>query len=189
MSTTDRGRVVRERLLAAAVDLIAERGWTAVTTRVLAERAGVTPGLVHYHFASLSRLLAEAGVGVVRDALVGIRAAFDAADTPLRIIRVLLDAMDGLDEADVASPVFSETYLAAVRDPALRAQVTALLSDFVSTLTERFALAGVPDAAGTAAVVTATMDGLILHRSLTAPPDRATTERVLTRLIAPEATT
>ncbi|MFD1052553.1 helix-turn-helix domain-containing protein, partial [Kibdelosporangium lantanae] len=37
------GEEVRQRLLAAAVQLIPERGWSAVSTRVLAERAGVTP--------------------------------------------------------------------------------------------------------------------------------------------------
>lgn len=38
-----RGQEVRQRLLRAAIELIGERGWSAVSTRVLAERAGVTP--------------------------------------------------------------------------------------------------------------------------------------------------
>lgn len=50
-----RGREVPQRLLAAAAELIPERGWTAVSTRVLAERAGVTPSVVHYHFSSCLR--------------------------------------------------------------------------------------------------------------------------------------
>ncbi|MGH3825157.1 MAG: helix-turn-helix domain-containing protein [Pseudonocardiaceae bacterium] len=49
----DRGRDVRLQLLSTAAQLITELGWAAVSTRILAERAGVTPGLVHYHFTSL----------------------------------------------------------------------------------------------------------------------------------------
>ena len=43
----ERGRDVRAHLLAAARELIGEVGWTGVSTRVVAERAGVRPGMVH----------------------------------------------------------------------------------------------------------------------------------------------
>ena len=47
----------RRRIEAAAVALVAERGWDAATTRAVAERAGVNRGLVHYHFESIDALL------------------------------------------------------------------------------------------------------------------------------------
>ena len=72
MDAATRGRDVRQRLLAAAVELIPERGWTAVSTRVLAERAGVTPSVVHYHFPSVAALLDEAAVGFLRGVVAGI---------------------------------------------------------------------------------------------------------------------
>ncbi len=40
----------RQRLLDAAAELIAERGWGQVTTRAIAERAGLPHGTVSYHF-------------------------------------------------------------------------------------------------------------------------------------------
>ena len=43
------GDVTRQRLLAASSSLIVERGWSAVTTRAVAERAGVNQALVHYY--------------------------------------------------------------------------------------------------------------------------------------------
>jgi len=52
-TSAERGQAVRRRLLDAAAELIPELGWSGVSTRVLAERAAVTPGMVHYHFASL----------------------------------------------------------------------------------------------------------------------------------------
>ena len=54
-----RGQEVRQRLLAAAAELIPERGWSAVSTRILADRAGVTPSVVHYHFPSVQAVLTE----------------------------------------------------------------------------------------------------------------------------------
>jgi len=46
----------------AAAELIAERGWGAVTTRMVAERAGLRPGLVHYHFDSVTDLLIDSSL-------------------------------------------------------------------------------------------------------------------------------
>ena len=57
-SKSDRRSVeTRARLLSAASELIAERGWASVSTRDLAARAGVNPALVNYHFGGKSQLL------------------------------------------------------------------------------------------------------------------------------------
>jgi AcrR family transcriptional regulator len=50
----------RDALLAAAVELFAERGPAAVSVRDVARHAGVNHGLVHRHFGSKDDLLAEA---------------------------------------------------------------------------------------------------------------------------------
>jgi AcrR family transcriptional regulator len=50
----------RDALLDAAVAVIAEQGWGAVTVRAVAERAEVSPGTVTYHFASADELLVAA---------------------------------------------------------------------------------------------------------------------------------
>jgi AcrR family transcriptional regulator len=51
----------RERMLRAAVELLAEGAEAAsITTRRIADRAGVGVGLINYHFQSKDRLLAEA---------------------------------------------------------------------------------------------------------------------------------
>ena len=43
-SAAEQGQLTRARLMDAAAELIAERGWGAVTTRIVAERAGLRPG-------------------------------------------------------------------------------------------------------------------------------------------------
>ena len=46
----------REALIAAALSLVAEGGPQAATVRAIAERAGVTPGLIRHYFASKEEL-------------------------------------------------------------------------------------------------------------------------------------
>ncbi|MDZ4309540.1 MAG: TetR family transcriptional regulator C-terminal domain-containing protein [Cypionkella sp.] len=46
----------REDLIAAALDLVAEGGLHAATVRAIADRAGVTPGLIRHYFTSKEEL-------------------------------------------------------------------------------------------------------------------------------------
>jgi AcrR family transcriptional regulator len=48
--------VTRERILAAALDLFSELSFDGATTREIAARAGVTQGLLNYHFSSKEAL-------------------------------------------------------------------------------------------------------------------------------------
>jgi AcrR family transcriptional regulator len=48
-----------ERLLDAAERLLVDEGFAAVTTRSVAEEAGVNHGLVHYYFGSMDELFAQ----------------------------------------------------------------------------------------------------------------------------------
>jgi AcrR family transcriptional regulator len=53
-------RSARERILAAAVRLIAREGIDGVRIARIATAAGVSPSLIHYHFATREALLAQA---------------------------------------------------------------------------------------------------------------------------------
>jgi AcrR family transcriptional regulator len=50
--TSRRGEATRERIVKAAVDTFAEKGFAAASTRDIAERAGTDQGLLTYHFPS-----------------------------------------------------------------------------------------------------------------------------------------
>lgn len=60
MSEASETPAVRPRLLAAALEVVAERGMRGATTRRIAERAGVNEVTVFRHFGSKSALVAEA---------------------------------------------------------------------------------------------------------------------------------
>lgn len=50
----------RDALIAAALDLVAEGGAQAATVRAIADRAGVTPGLIRHYFSSKEDLIRAA---------------------------------------------------------------------------------------------------------------------------------
>jgi AcrR family transcriptional regulator len=50
----------RDALVSAALDLISEGGPSAATVRAIAERAGVTPGLIRHYFQTKEELTREA---------------------------------------------------------------------------------------------------------------------------------
>jgi AcrR family transcriptional regulator len=54
-----RGEATRERVLAAARDVLLDHGFAGTSTRAVAERADVPLSLVHYHFGSKQGLLIE----------------------------------------------------------------------------------------------------------------------------------
>ena len=186
VTSAERGREVRQRLLRAAGELIAERGWTAVTTRLLAERAGVAPGLVHYHFPSVQALLVESAAGSARSLGASLDAALAGARSADEALRLLLGSLDAHDGADPTSVLLLEAYLAAARDEPLRDALGAVISDVRSRLSGVLAEHAVPDPDATAAVLVAALDGVLLHRALAPEPGGAAT--VLRRLLSVEGT-
>jgi AcrR family transcriptional regulator len=181
-TAANRGREVRRRLVQAARELVPERGWAAVSTRTVAERAGVAPGLVHYHFASLQALLAEAAVGALRDMAGDVAALLRQAGTPGELVDLLTAEVDRYTGTDPASLLAIETYLAATRNPDLHRQLTAVLDDFRHGLAGRLRELGVPEPDATAAVLAAVVDGVLLHRALTPLPAGAVAP-VLRRIV------
>ena len=85
-STTD----AAQRLLEAAADAFAAKGFHATTTRDIASRAGLSPAGVYVHFASKEDLLfqlSRAGHEAARDMLV---AAAETAATPTGALRSIM---------------------------------------------------------------------------------------------------
>lgn len=186
MSTVaDRGREVRQRLLGATAELIAQRGWTAVSTRVVAERAGVAAGVVHYHFGSVQALRSAAAVGVLREAAGSMGPMLARAETPAEAVELLVASLDEYTGSDPVSVVFIETYLAATRDPQLRAAVAEVIAEFREQLAGWFGARGVATPAATAAVLGSAIDGLVIQRVLDPTLTAEIITPVLVRMLAP----
>jgi TetR/AcrR family transcriptional regulator, transcriptional repressor of bet genes len=68
----------REALIAAAMDIVAESGPGAATVRAIAERAGVTPGLIRHYFSNKDELSRTAYVAIMARMAAENKAAIDA---------------------------------------------------------------------------------------------------------------
>jgi AcrR family transcriptional regulator len=112
----------RDRLLDAAVRLIAREGIDNVRIARIAAEAGVSAGLVHYHFASRDALLEEAiehsyeRAGDMRLSALGEGRA-DATQRLRAMIDQCLPSTPPLREDWV---LWVELWLRSARDPALR---------------------------------------------------------------------
>jgi AcrR family transcriptional regulator len=160
-----RGAATRDALLAAAAALIPEVGWGAVTTRAVADRAGVRPGLVHYHFDSVEALLVAAATSAADDLVAGVRTTLDATDDLDSGIDALATAVTGVAD-DPALLLLTEASLAGTRIPPLRHAFAAALDDLRLTIARWLADRGYDgDPAPTAAVLAAALDGWALHRA------------------------
>ena len=68
----------REALIGAALELFAEGGEAAATVRAIAERAGVTPGLIRHYFATKEDLVRQSYAAVMTRMTEESEAAADA---------------------------------------------------------------------------------------------------------------
>ncbi len=183
-SAKERGTATRQRLLDAAFALVAEAGWGGVTTRMVAERAGVNPGLVHYHFASVNDLLSAACLGVAREMLRETQGRLVEYVDAGEGVDWMLDALLPYAGNDPASRTISEMFLAATRDPHLRAGLNEIVVEFRSEVAAWLRRLGHDDAEATAIVLAATVDGLVMHRGLDPDLDMSTVHSTVRRLLS-----
>ncbi|WP_433714061.1 TetR/AcrR family transcriptional regulator [Nocardia sp. CA-084685] len=166
VTSAEQGRDTRARLMSAATQLVAERGWGAVTTRMVAERAGVRAGVVHYHFPTVTDLLIDASLQLARaeydKAMVGVL----ALPGP-EAMRQLLRAIGSYSSTDPATVAMSEMMLAATRHERLRGELGRFVAEARTAMTTWLREQQVvTDPEATAAVLLALIDGLILHRMI-----------------------
>jgi AcrR family transcriptional regulator len=125
-------------LLDAAERLLVEVGHAGITTRRLAEEAGVNHGLVHYYFGSIENLLARVLERYTADLTARQRAMYAAADVPF--IEKWRQAMRYLVAEDVAyEKIWLELQSLAWNRPELRERVTHVNDEWRAVLTEAFA--------------------------------------------------
>ena len=135
------GDVTRGRLLRASATLIVELGWSAVTTRAVAERAGVNQALVHYHFGSIGNLRRES---VTTRLTPAIQELIDELldERPLtESIRRVMRLIDGFDLGTETGVLMAETLLQATRDPSVAEAMGGIVGSWSEMLGPRLVVA------------------------------------------------
>lgn len=118
----DRSRSTRRRLLEAAVECLADLGWTATTVSVVAERAGVSRGAAQHHFPAREDLVTAAVDHVTETRVAEVRR--EAAKLPGGGART--EAVVDMLVRLYTGPLFRaalQLWVAASADESLRAQV------------------------------------------------------------------
>jgi AcrR family transcriptional regulator len=179
----ERGHATRAKILQATAELVAEAGWSGFSTRDIAARAGVTQGIVSYHWRSKDDLVRESALAASAQALAP---AFDALERAPSV-RAALEQMLELEELFREEPQLAlllfETMLQAGRDPQLRRALAEMMRDFRARLATALADQGAADSEATAAALTAALDGLFLHAAVDDRLDAQAAGAVLLRLV------
>ncbi|QGV77082.1 TetR/AcrR family transcriptional regulator [Streptomyces ficellus] len=120
MSSAERTRETRERILVAACEVIAEVGFEKIRMRMVAEHAGVSTALLHYHFENRERLFAEAMTHSF--AHTGTELERDADSVPAAVIlaRILHSLLPTDPELRQDWRLWQELWVRALRDDAAR---------------------------------------------------------------------
>jgi AcrR family transcriptional regulator len=137
VTTTEARSAAEGALLDAAERLLVEVGHAGVTTRRLAEEAGVNHGLVHYYFGSIENLLARV-LERFTERLIARQRELYASDVPF--IDKWRTAMRYLTSEDVTyEKVWVELQALAWNRPELRDRVARVNDEWRGVLTEAFA--------------------------------------------------
>jgi AcrR family transcriptional regulator len=133
---TDARFAAEEALLNAAERLLVDVGHAGITTRRLAEAAGVNHGLVHYYFGSNEALLVRA-LERFTDRLIARQRELYAADEPF--VEKWRTAMRYLVSEDATyEKIWLELQALAWNDDGLRARLGQVNAEWRAVLTEAF---------------------------------------------------
>lgn len=124
-----RSRSTQQRVLAATIDCLVERGWSGTTTTLVAERAGVSRGAQLHHYPTKSALvlaavehLADRRTTELRAEAAALPAGGDRVAGTVRLLSTLF-----------TGPLFTaalEVWVAARTDPTLRAALVPVEARF-----------------------------------------------------------
>jgi len=184
----------RERILAAATELFATRGYAGAGVDRLAERSGIAKTAIYYHFGNKEGLLAAVLERTATEWIEAIQqAARHAGDPAARLDRALVGMRAMLEERPWIYKLFQILTLEVAEEkPEIRETLQGIIRRARSAITEgiREALGvDLPDAEGVAGLLLAALDGISLGMQI--DPERVSLDsvfldlrRVITFMIA-----
>lgn len=149
----------REALLAAVIDVVAEKGLRGVTYRSVAARAGVNHALVTHHFGSLEGLLTATMEWAVQRSIreTGLAGIADFDDQ-------FADSLIATVSAEPELQLFQfEMILESRRNPQIRSIVERLYENYVATVEEALSKRGLDTSGEASLAIFAALDGLMLQ--------------------------
>ncbi|MFY1576366.1 TetR/AcrR family transcriptional regulator [Verrucosispora sp. WMMD703] len=109
----------RERIVAAAIDILADDGYAGCAVAAVAARAGVATGSVYRHFPAKADLVAEVFRSASQREIDAVTRAAAAESTAAARVRAVIETFAG---RALRSPRLAYALLAEPVDPAVEAQ-------------------------------------------------------------------
>ena len=130
----ERSRITRERLLRAAVDVLAEQGWAAATVATVAARAGVSRGAAQHHFPTREALVTATLEQIFADLTAVTSETTETTETtdttePGDHIAAVVERAVGIYTGKEFKAAL-QVWAAAASDPALRELILPLEAKF-----------------------------------------------------------
>jgi len=180
-----RSEVSRERILEAATELFAQRGYAGAGVDQLAARSGIAKTAIYYHFGNKAGLLAAALQRAANSWIEGIlQASRQAGDWPDRLDHALAGMRALLEEKPW---IFKLMQILALEVAEERPEIRGMLQSILRRAREAI-VAGmqdalgveVPDAETVASVILAMLDGISL--GLQVDPDAVSLDDAFSEL-------
>ncbi|MEU9266192.1 TetR family transcriptional regulator [Streptomyces sp. NPDC048251] len=154
----DPGR--RDRIIDAALDVIAEHGVAGATHRRIAEAASVSLGSMTYYFDGMQQLLIEAFSRLAETMSVRYRAHLEAAETTEQAREAVVEIICGTDRGSPRELILCyELYAFASRNPAVLSVTRSWMRASRTSLSKHFD-------PRTARALDALVEGLSIHNSM-----------------------
>jgi AcrR family transcriptional regulator len=178
-STYKKSETSRQQVLDAAVKTLAKRGFANTSVSDIAETAGMSKGVVHYHFANKEDLIIRVLTQVCDTLSARIHKAWSEPGTPSERIRRALREMwatrtDGSAEMRVLADMMAMGVHDAKVKKALAARLQSAREELVTAMMESFDKLGLRPKLPAQVVprlVMATLDGLGLHQIFDPPSE------------------
>ncbi|MEU6981895.1 TetR/AcrR family transcriptional regulator [Streptomyces sp. NPDC046324] len=120
MTKADRALETRERILTAACEVIADIGFENVSMRKVAEHAGVSKALLHYHFDTREKLFADAMTHSFAQTGTEADDGADPVPAAVALARILRSMLPTDAELRQDWKLWQELWVRAQRDTAAR---------------------------------------------------------------------
>lgn len=128
----------RRQIAEAAIAVLAEEGERGATFVAIARRAGVSPSLISYHFASKAELLSHVLAQIIGDMDSALTADLMHHESPRALLRALIEGQCRYF-GEHSAAVVALGHLAHGRDPAIAEQLTQHQTKSVVELEELIA--------------------------------------------------
>jgi AcrR family transcriptional regulator len=130
-----RSKAAREKLLRATIELLQERGYSGLTTKEVASRAGFSNGALMHHFSTKADLVIAAGAYIYERHIAEGRKAANSAAARTNPLKAFIADCENVYLGNSFIPT-TEMMVAARSDPLMNAPFDVFMDDYRRTMNE-----------------------------------------------------